>query len=221
MSAVNYPARWAPALRDWLQHVPLNPAPHPFSRVFGLDFDETMLPRLCREGPHRGERGLPGDIKLVWDYSRGQPLFTNAAAGPAHVGACAAFLRRWLEANADTNGPAWPCAMELAIRATNWLFADALFDGELGKQLGEEIWAGSALASRLSHLAAVEALLVSSNNYLEDLLGLFVVGENIARRPPGAVLVPLRPQRIPARVAGADAPGRRTLQGPRCAITLT
>lgn len=183
VTAVKYPAAWVPALRDWIQRVPLNPAPHPFSRVFGLDFDETILLRLCREGPRRDERGLQADIKLIWDYSRGQPLFTNAAAGAAHVEACAAFLRRWLESNADINGPAWSCAMELAIRGTNWAFADALFDGELGKQVGEDNWAGWLWRHGYLIWRRLEARLISSNHYLADLLGLLVVGEMFPEDP--------------------------------------
>ena len=175
-SAVRYPASWAPALRNWIRRVPLNPGPHPFSRVFGQDFDETLLLRLCREGPQRDERGLQGDIKLVWDYSRGQALLTNAAADPAYVDECVSFLQRWLESNADINGPSWSCAMELAIRATNWAFADALFNGELGRQLGEDVWSGWLWLHGYLIWRRLEAQLVSSNHYLADLLGLLVVG---------------------------------------------
>ena len=135
---IAYPESWAPSLRAWMQQIPLHPAPHPFHRVFGQDFDESLLLQLCREGPRRAERGLTGDIKLIWDYSRAHALFANAATGPAHVGVCVAFLRRWLEANHDTNGPAWSCAMDTSIRAVNWIFADVMFNGALAAGLGHE-----------------------------------------------------------------------------------
>ena len=51
-------SHWAAALREWVSQVPLNPAPHPFGRVFGQEFDETQLLQLCRDGPVPGERGL-------------------------------------------------------------------------------------------------------------------------------------------------------------------
>jgi hypothetical protein len=176
VAAVAYPAHWARALRAWIQTVPLASAPHPFHRVFGQEFDEALLLKLCREGPRRGENGLTGDIKLVWDYSRGQPLFTNAAAGPEYLEFCVAFLRRWREANADTKGPAWSCAMEIAIRAANWIFADVLFGGELGRQLGTSDWANWLWRDGWLVWQRLEARLVSSNHYLADLLGLFLVG---------------------------------------------
>jgi hypothetical protein len=175
-SGVAYPAHWAPLLRSWIQQVPLHPGPHPFNRVFGLEFDESFLLRLCREGPSRGERGLAGDIKLVWDYSRGHPLFTNAAAGVEHVATCATFIQRWQEANADTNGPAWTCAMETAIRAVNWIFADVLLDGALASALGPSEFHTMLHRHGCSIWRRLEVRVINSNHYQADLLGLVVLG---------------------------------------------
>ena len=175
-SGVAYPAHWASSLRSWMQQVPLNPGPHPFNRVFGLEFDESFLLRLCREGPSRGERGLAGDIKLIWDYSRGHPLFTNAAAGADHVTACAGFIRRWREANADTNGSPWICAMDTAIRAVNWIFADVLFDGALASALGRSEFYSMLHRHGQSIWRRLEVRLINSNHYLANLLGLAVIG---------------------------------------------
>lgn len=176
VSAVICPVHWAPALKEWVRHVPFHPGPHPFHRVLGHDFDEAMLLGLCRDGPRPGERGLTGDIKLIWDYSRGHPLFTNAAAGPAHLEACVAFVRRWLEANGNTHGPAWVCAMDVAIRALNWIFADALSGGELARRLGPAEWAGWLWRHGHVIWRDLEARWISSNHYLANLLGLFVIG---------------------------------------------
>jgi hypothetical protein len=173
---VAYPAHWAETLRAWLRPVPMAPAPHPFHRVFGHDFDESLLLQLCREGPRRGERGLTGDIKLIWDYSRGHPLFTNAAAGPAHVGACAEFIRRWQEANANTNGPAWVCAMDTAIRAVNWILADALLEGALASALGRADFSAALYRHGCSIWRRLEVRVINSNHYLANLLGLAVLG---------------------------------------------
>ena len=178
-----YPSHWTPALRSWLKGILLDPPPHPFARVFGHDFDENMLLRLCREGPQKGERGLTSDIKLIWDYSRGQPLFTNAAAGAAQLEVCAAFLERWMPANADVRAPAWQCAMDVAIRGVNWIFADALLDGALGRRIGEAEWSAWLWRHGWLTWENLEALLVSSNHYLSNLLGLYVIGAAFAGDP--------------------------------------
>lgn len=172
----DYPSHWLPALEEWTRQIPLKPGPHPFNRLFGHEFDEAVLLQLCREGPRRHTTGLLADIKLPWEYSRGQPLVTNALLGPAHAAHCVAFLRRWLDANGDTCGVNWNCAMEVAIRAVNWIVADALFRGALARELGSDLWSawlwrhGQAIWRRL------ESRLVSSNHYLADLLGLAVIG---------------------------------------------
>jgi hypothetical protein len=176
VSGVSYPAHWRPALREWTQQVPLPHSPHPFNRVFGLDFDEGRLLKMCRTGPSPGEAGLMGDIKLIWDYSRGQPLVTNAAAGPAQCDACAAFLKRWLAANADTNGPAWTCAMEVAIRAVNWIVADVLLEGELAARIGPKDWASWLWRHGYLVWRRLETRWITSNHYLSDLLGLVIIG---------------------------------------------
>ncbi|HYG34016.1 MAG TPA: alginate lyase family protein [Clostridia bacterium] len=142
-----------------------------------------MLLRLCREGPPRNQRGLAADIKLIWDYSRAQPLVTNAAAGPAQLEACAAFVSRWLEANTDTNGPAWSCAMDIAIRAVNWIFADVLFQGQLAEKVGREIWDASLWRHGWLIWRRLEARLVGSNHYLSNLLGLLVIGSVFPEEP--------------------------------------
>jgi hypothetical protein len=171
-----YPVHWKPALRSWLQHVPLKPAPHPFNRVFGHDFDEALLLRLCREGPSREERGLAGDIKLIWDYSRSHALFSNVAAGVTGIEECAAFVRRWQEANTDTNGPAWICAMDTAIRAVNWAFADAISDGALAVALGQHEFFQELHRHGQSIWRRLEVRVNNTNHYLANLLGLAVVG---------------------------------------------
>jgi len=174
--AAAYPAHWASLLRSWLQRVPLNPTPHPFNRIFGHDLNESFLLQLCREGPRVAERGLSRDIKLIWDYSRGHPLFTNAAADPTQTELCAEFIRRWREANANTNGPAWICAMDTAIRAVNWIFADVLFAGALAAALGRAGFHAALHQHGQSIWRRLEVRVINSNHYLANLLGLAVVG---------------------------------------------
>ena len=176
VTQVNYPSAWKVALSHWTNSLSFHPGPHPFNRVFGQEFNEETLLRLCREGPVRRGIGLETDIKLIWDYSRAHALFVNAASAPGDVAASVAFLRRWTDATANTNGPAWSCAMDVAIRAVNWIFADVLHDRQLSRAFGEPEWAARLWQHGWIIWRRLEARVISSNHYLADLLGLLVVG---------------------------------------------
>ena len=176
VTQVAYPSTWKLALSQWTSSLSFHPGPHPFNRVFEQDFNEEALLRLCREGPARRGIGLETDIKLIWDYSRAHALFMNAASAPGDVAASVAFLRRWTEATASTNGPAWTCAMDVAIRAVNWIFADVLHEGQLSRAFGEAEWAARLWQHGWIIRRRLEARAISSNHYLADLLGLLVVG---------------------------------------------
>ncbi len=178
LPAAVYPTAWRPALAESAGQQPAalitSSALPPFHRVFGQDFDESQLLRLCREGPERGVRGLTGDIKLIWDYSRGHALWANALHG--NFDACAAFVRRWLEAAGDINGPAWSCAMDVAIRAVNWILADCVANGEISRRIGTSEWAQRLWQHGAIAWHRLETNLISNNHYLADLLGLAFVG---------------------------------------------
>lgn len=180
-----YPRGWGKALReisDPSRTTGARPgSPRPFHRVFDHDFDEEELLALCRTGPRRGEKGLTGDIKLIWDYSRGHPLWPNAINGYADYNA--EFIRRWLAANADLSGPAWSCAMDVAIRAVNWIFADVIADGRIGAAVGRETWNRWLWEHGRVTWRRLEAMLNSSNHYLADLLGLAVIGSTFPQDP--------------------------------------
>ncbi len=173
---VSLPAGWSPALRRWLANIPHEGGLHSFHTVFGSEFDEATLLELCATGPMRGTRDLTGDIKLVWDFSRAHALVLNAWTAPESTPASAAFLRRWTAACADTDGPAWTCAMDVGIRAVNWIFADALTGGALGREFGERDWAAWLWRHGLVIWRRLESRMIPSNHYLADLLGLAVIG---------------------------------------------
>ena len=176
VTQVTYPSAWKLALRDWTNSLSFLPGPHPFNRVFDQDFNEETLLHLCREGPARKGIGLETDIKLIWDYSRAHALFLNAVSAPGEVADSVAFLRRWTEATANTNGPAWTCAMDVAIRAVNWIFADVLHEGKLARAFGEAEWSARLWQHGWIIWRRLEARVINSNHYLADLLGLLVVG---------------------------------------------
>lgn len=178
LSGVVYPSMWRSALAEGAVERQVDPIPSAtlpsFSRVFGQDFDESLLLRLCREGPERGVRGLTGDVKLIWDYSRGHALWPNALH--ENFDACAAFVRRWLGAAGDIDGPAWSCAMDVAIRAVNWILADCVANGEISRQIGSSEWAQRLWQHGAIAWHRLETNLISNNHYLADLLGLAFVG---------------------------------------------
>ena len=176
VSQVTYPSAWKLALSNWTGSLSFHPGPHSFNRVFEQEFNEETLLRLCREGPARTGIGLETDIKLIWDYSRAHALFVNAASAPGDVAASVSFLRRWTEATANTNGPAWLCAMDVAIRAVNWIFADVLHDGQLSRAFGEAEWAARLWQHGWIIWRRLETRVINSNHYLADLLGLLVGG---------------------------------------------
>lgn len=174
--ALVYPQHWRTSLEPWLRGFSVRPGPHPFNRVFAQDFDEELLLELCRKGPRADERGLRADVKLIWEYSRAHPLVTNAWAGQENLEHCLAFLRRWLASNESIAGPAWACPMDVSIRAINWIVADVLYSGNLGANFGRAEWSKWLWRSGRTVWCDPEARLISSNHYLANLLGLYVIG---------------------------------------------
>jgi hypothetical protein len=193
---LRYPPRLADRLRAWAVRCPLDSRPFSSARVFGQDFDREELLALCRQGPRKA-KDLTGDIKLIWEFSRGYAHALNALRSARAPEEIAREIGDWLAANDNPSLPAWSCPMDVAIRAVNHICADALVDGKISRALGENRWtsdlwnAGRLIEHRL------EARLVSSNHYLADLLGLWFIGSSFPDNP--------RARRW-ARFAGAEFP---------------
>ena len=124
------------------------------------------------------------DIKVPWELSRGHQLVVLAQAwrltgDPKYSREAARQFEDWLSANPPSFGVNWTCAMEVAIRAVNWLWALAL----LGE--AEELSDGafeSILASLLAHGRHIDANLeihsdgTTTNHYLANVVGLAYLG---------------------------------------------
>lgn len=171
-----FPDAWRKPLEEWIRRVPITKETHPFDRVFGQEFSEPELLRMCGDGPNFGHKDLTGDIKLIWDYSRAHALFLNSIHGASRLDDNVAFLRRWLTANANTDGHAWTCAMDVALRAVNWVFADGLNGGALARRLGARDWAQWLWRHGFVIWRRLESRMIPSNHYLANLLGLQVIG---------------------------------------------
>lgn len=179
--ACHYPAGLGSGLAAWRDRCDTDAATYPVGRVFGTDFTEDELLRLCCPGSGSG-KGLRGDVKLPWEFSRGHAHALNALrAGPGSADAVATsiagHLQRWLAHNADVNGTNWICAMEVAIRAVNWICADAALEGRVRGAMGARDWDRWLYAHGAVVWQRLEARLTDNNNhYLADLLALLWVG---------------------------------------------
>jgi hypothetical protein len=127
--------------------------------------------------------GLRGsDVKIPWELSRFQHLVPLAkgyllSGKEVYAKAAAADIADWLEQNPFRYGVNWTCAMEVAIRACNWLWARWAFEGAPS-------WPAefqrTVMASLWQHAWYIEHNLeddggIRSNHYLADIVGLLFV----------------------------------------------
>jgi hypothetical protein len=127
------------------------------------------------------ELDLPSDIKVPWELSRGYHLITLGQAwlvdrDPRAISEFQAQIRSWIQSNPIGFGIHWTCTMEVALRATNWiwalaLFADAPFDDDfLGEILTELYRHGMWISDHL------EIAHINGNHYIADALGMVACG---------------------------------------------
>jgi hypothetical protein len=128
-------------------------------------------------------KGKLSDVRAVWELNRLQHLTTlgRAYALTEDERYTEEFLRQlmsWREANPPRFGVNWTVAMEAAIRAVNLLAALALFRRS---SLLTDAAVDLILKTLLAHGRFIRANLefshrISSNHYLSDLIGLFIIG---------------------------------------------
>jgi Heparinase II/III-like protein/Heparinase II/III N-terminus len=123
------------------------------------------------------------DAKLPWELSRGHQLLTLARAArlfreERFAGALEQQLGHWIEANPPGLGINWVNAMEVAIRAVDWVWAIGTLedlrplDPALRARVTRSLQAhGRHVAANLEGSPALR-----SNHYLADVLGLLVLG---------------------------------------------
>jgi uncharacterized heparinase superfamily protein len=137
------------------------------------------------------------DAKVPWELSRGHQLLTLARAARLFEDeTCAAELERqlssWIEANPPGHGINWVNAMEVGLRAVNWVWAVGTLEPwrPLAPRVRDAV--AASLQAHGRHIAAnlEGSPHVRSNHYLSDLLGLLAVGaalpgDRFARRWAG------------------------------------
>ncbi len=125
-------------------------------------------------------RGSPADVRVVWELNRFHHAVAMGMAWRSTQDARypAGFVSQvtdWLSKNPVGHGVNWTCAMEVAIRAINWLFASALMQEALAADFLHTL-----LGALMTHghfvRANLELMLVNTNHYLADLCGLAVLG---------------------------------------------
>jgi ubiquinone/menaquinone biosynthesis C-methylase UbiE len=136
----------------------------------------------------------PGDadVKYPWELARCQHWMTLAQAwrvsGEARFAIeIARELDDFVEANPVGIGVNWTCTMDVAIRAANWCLALSLLHDCAA--LDAAFW-GRALRAMFDHARFIFDNLennheVTSNHYLSNVCGLFVLAAEFADLPAG------------------------------------
>ena len=130
--------------------------------------------------------GEPCDVKLPWELSRCHHWVTLGRAyaldtHPAYAKEFVDQLQAWLDDNPWPYGVNWGRAMEVAVRAVNWLWAAALFadapqfsDGMKRRVLKAMLQHGRHILANLEHAD------VNGNHYLSNGVGLLFLGVLLA-----------------------------------------
>lgn len=122
----------------------------------------------------------PADVRVVWELNRchhavALGMAWRASGNDRYPATFASLVIDWLATNPLGCGVNWACAMEVAIRAVNWLFACALMQEALSTAFVRELL-GALLTHGRYIRANLELASVTTNHYLADLSGLAILG---------------------------------------------
>lgn len=128
------------------------------------------------------------DIKMPWELSRCQHFVTMALAeqvadNGVYYEAFKQQTRSWIKSNKCGYGVNWVCAMDVAIRAANWLTALSLFkdnlqsdtDESFADDLIESLWLHGRHIMRNLEWQGPHSLSLA-NHFLADISGLLAIG---------------------------------------------
>jgi len=173
-----YPFDWNQKLRVYFSACGISGEPLPSTKVFGKVFDRSLLLEMLCDGPRHSAQ-LDGDVKLAWDFSRSHHFPINSFLLGESVAPQLLVEMQELMAS-PAQSLFWSCPMDVAIRAVNWMAADALLGGAMGRSTHFADWAWQHLDVIWRGL---EAFRVSGNHYLANLLGLLVLGRSLPDDP--------------------------------------
>ena len=126
--------------------------------------------------------GSSADIKVPWELSRfqhvsllGRAYWLTSDEKYAHE--FVSEISEWMDLNPWGLGVNWACAMDVAIRAANWVLGYAFFESsqilsnDFRCKFVRSLWEhGEFITSHLERSG------INGNHYLSDLAGLFVLG---------------------------------------------
>jgi hypothetical protein len=123
------------------------------------------------------------DIKIPWELSRFQYLMPLVGAylasnDPKYARAAIADISDWIETNPPLRGVNWMSAMEVAIRACNWMWAwwafreDPSWSAEFNHRFLRSLWQhGWYIERNLEDKGGLR-----TNHYLSNVVGLLFLG---------------------------------------------
>jgi hypothetical protein len=123
------------------------------------------------------------DVKIPWELSRFQhimPLVKAYMATPQaeYAVEVKSQLEDWIESNPCPYGANWTCAMEVAIRACNWLWAwwafrdSPAWTEDFQQRFFRSLWQhGRYIEKNLENKGGIR-----TNHYLADVVGLLFLG---------------------------------------------
>lgn len=127
--------------------------------------------------------GTDEDVKTVWDLSRGHFLLWMAEAyqltgEEKYAKKVVELISDWIEKNPYCRSINWTCAMEVAIRAINWMSAVCCI---LNSEAVDEVFLKKLMKSLFQHGYYVynnleNGFRFSANHYASDLAGLLWLG---------------------------------------------
>lgn len=128
------------------------------------------------------------DVKMPWELSRCQHFIPLALA--EHIKGNGLYyqefkdqVRSWIEENKCGFGVNWMCAMDVAIRAVNWLTAVSLFkdnlqndeDGSFADEITESLWLHACHIMRNLEWQGPKSASLA-NHFLADICGVLAMG---------------------------------------------
>lgn len=128
------------------------------------------------------DAGNPSDIKLVWELNRFHQVWWLGKAywvthNEEYAREFRSLIEAWIDGNPVGRGPNWFGAMEVAIRACNWIAGYYFFCES--KSLSTDFWI-RFLKSLYAHGLFIENHLEYSkrngNHLLSDIVGLLMLG---------------------------------------------
>jgi uncharacterized heparinase superfamily protein len=138
------------------------------------------------------ELGRPSDVKVPWELSRCQHFTTLGQAywltgDERYAQEFVNEIDDWIARNPWSYGVNWACAMDVALRAVNWIWAFFFFADAAA--CASPAFRGAFLRSLYMHgdyiAAHLERSDINGNHYLCDGVGLLFLGSFFSRTPHG------------------------------------